>query len=299
MRALVLGSGGQLGHDLLRAAWLAGIAATGRDHGELDVTDANALKAAFLTLRPEIVVNAAAYTAVDRAESEPERALAVNCGAARQIADLCAAHGAALVHISTDYVFDGSKIGPYIESDDPNPLSVYGRSKEAGERAVRAALARHVILRTSWLFGAHGQNFVKTMLRLADERDALCVVADQIGCPTPASYLAEAIIAVCRAIGEGSASWGTFHYAGAGQTNWYDFAQAIVDLASCRTGRRPQVIPIRTEDYPTPARRPANSALDCSRFEACYGVRARPWPAGLAPMLDAHFAATAAAKASA
>ena len=279
MRVAIIGTSGQLATELRRRPWGSGLVPCVPE--KVDITDTAQLPRLLDRLQPDLVLNASAYTAVDRAEEERERAFAVNATGPGNLAAWCSSHGAALVHVSTDYVFDGRKPSAYVEADVTAPLGVYGASKLAGEEALRATLARHVILRTSWVFSAHGQNFVKTMLRLARERDELRVVADQHGKPTSAADLADAMIHVARHIGEGTASWGTFHFAGAGPTTWHGFAQAIVEEQATTTGRRPTVTPIGTADYPTPAQRPRNSVLDTSRFEAAYGLAPRSWRADL------------------
>lgn len=203
---------------------------------------------------------------MDRAETERDAAWAANCDGAAHIAASCRDMGIPLIHISTDYVFDGTKGGPYREDDPVNPLSVYGASKEAGERAVRDALREHVILRTAWVYSAHGHNFVKTMLRLAAECPALRVVADQTGAPTAAADLAAAIAHIATQIGAGNTAWGTYHFTGAGAVTWHGFAEAIFARAERWRGPKPRVEAIATAEYPTPARRPANSVLDCARI---------------------------------
>ncbi len=285
MRLLILGCAGQIGHELTRAVLPAGFARTAIDRGELDLTQREAVFAEFARARPEIVINAAAYTAVDRAESEPDAAWAANAEAPGHLAAACSRTGAALIHLSTDYVFDGTKPGPYREDDPVSPLSSYGRGKAAGERAVRAALAAHVIVRTAWVYSAHGQNFVKTILRLASERPVLRIVADQHGAPTSAADIAAALIAIAERIASGNGRWGLFHYTGAGETTWHGFAQAIVALAAPHTGRPPPIEAIATAEYPTPARRPANSRLDCAKIAAAYGITPRPWRDALAPVI--------------
>jgi dTDP-4-dehydrorhamnose reductase len=281
MKLLVFGAGGQVGAELRRARLPPGMTLAGLDHASLDITDRAAVFAALRRERPGLVINAAAYTAVDRAESEAEAAFAANADAPGHIAAACAEARIPLIHISTDYVYDGTKPDPYVEDDPVNPLGVYGRSKAAGDAAVQAALAEHVILRTAWVYSAHGSNFVKTMLRLASERPSLRVVADQHGSPTAAADIAAALIRIAARIGAGEGRWGVFHFAGAGTTTWHGFAEAIVALA----GRTVPVAAIATADYPTPARRPINSGLDCAKIAAAYGVTARPWREALAEVI--------------
>lgn len=276
---LVIGCRGQIGRELMAARMPAGVSRLGLGRGDLDLTDRDAVGRLIGRCRPALIVNAAGYTAVDRAESEPRAAFAVNADGPAGLAEAAAAAGSALIHLSTDYVFDGTKADAYTEDDPVGPLGVYGASKAAGEQAVRERLARHVILRTSWVFGAHGTNFIKTMLRLGRARDRLRVVADQRGCPTGAADIAAAIIGIARQLlteGRGGV-WGTYHFAGRGATTWHGFAEAIFERAAPLWGRRPEVVPIATADYPTPARRPASSVLDCTRFERTFGLPRRPW----------------------
>jgi dTDP-4-dehydrorhamnose reductase len=280
----VFGAGGQIGREICRAGWPAPFKLIPLDRNAADITKAAAVSAVIARERPDLVINLAAYTAVDRAESEPEAAWAVNCVGAAHIAAVCGEDGTPLVHLSTDYVFDGRKSGPYDEEDAVNPLSVYGRSKEAGERAVRAAASRHIILRTAWVYGAYGSNFVKTMLRLGAERPILRVVADQRGCPTAAADIAAALIAVARQNGRGGAEWGTFHFASAGSTSWHGFAEEIFAsaqaLSAWPSGSGPRVEPITTDQYPTAAKRPMNSVLDCRKI-AVFGITPPPWQSSL------------------
>jgi dTDP-4-dehydrorhamnose reductase len=279
MRAIVIGTSGQLATELRRRSCPAGIELL--PALKVDVTDAAGLTRTLDELRPELMLNASAYTAVDRAESEPDRAFAVNATGPKTMAEWCARHGAALVHVSTDYVFDGSKRSAYVETDATAPLGVYGESKLAGEEAVRSGCAQHVTLRTSWVFSAHGQNFLKTMLRLAAERDELRVVADQQGRPTAANDLADAMLLVASRIRAGAPSFGTYHFAGSGETTWHGFAQAHVDEQAPITGKKPRVTPITTQAYPTPAKRPANSVLATAAFEHAFGVVPRHWRDGV------------------
>lgn len=292
---LLTGANGQLGWEVARRAAARGLAVHAAGSAELDISDAQAVERVVHELRPRVVVNAAAFTAVDRAESNAEAAFRVNRDGPAYLAAACARHGAALIHVSTDYVFDGGKPTAYVEDDPIAPLGVYGASKAAGEAAVRAALPEHVILRTAWVYGVHGANFVKTMLRLAETRDELRVVDDQRGCPTFAGDLAEAILAIAARIKAGgmpAEGYGTFHCAGAGPTTWRLFAARIFELAAPRLGKTPTVTPITTSEYPTPAARPANSVLDCGKLARVHGLSLRPWPEALAEMLDATLVAT-------
>lgn len=280
---LLLGADGQLGREIARLAADRGPALTGLTRQQLDITQRGAVKAA-VDRGYGTVINAAAYTAVDKAESEEALAMAVNRDGAGHLAEACHGTGAMLIHISTDYVFDGTKGGAYRENDPVHPLNVYGRSKLAGEEAVRAAQPAHVILRTSWVFGAAGSNFVKTMLRLGGAREELSIVADQFGCPTPAAALAAAILAVAGAAGK--RPYGTYHCAGAERSSWYDFACAIFSEQEALTGRRgPKLQPIATADYPTAARRPPDSTLDSSLFQATFRQGPIDWRRGLKDVL--------------
>ncbi len=285
MKLLVLGAGGQVGRELCRREWPVACRLAAFDRSDVDITREDSIAAAMQSERPDFVINAAAYTAVDRAESEPDAAWAVNCTGPAQLAAACRGAAIPLIHLSTDYVFDGSKPGPYREEDPVNPLGVYGRSKEAGDRAIRAALAEHVILRTAWVYSAHGHNFVKTMLRLGGERPVLRVVADQTGSPTSAADIATAIATVVRRIAAGESEWGTYHFTGGGTVTWHGFAEAIFELAAPWRGPPPRVEAITTADYPTPARRPANSVLDCRLIAETFGITPRPWREALAEMI--------------
>lgn len=280
MRVLVTGAGGQVGRALLAADWPAGLVPLGLERGALDITDAAAIEAALEGCGA--VINAAAYTAVDRAESEPDAARRVNAEAVGLLAEATARRGLPLLQLSTDFVFDGRKGAPYGEDDAVNPLSVYGATKEAGERLARAN-PRHVILRTAWVFDAAGRNFMNTILRLAGERDELTVVADQRGQPTAAGDIAAVLIRLLAVARDGGAPWGTWHFAGGGETTWHGFAEAIV--AGAPLARKPVVRPIATSDWPTPARRPADSRLDCGKLERAFGIKARPWQEMLAGVL--------------
>jgi dTDP-4-dehydrorhamnose reductase len=285
MQVIIVGSGGQLGSELQRATWPAGLKVVALSEAELDITDEQATKRALG--QADLVINAAAYTAVDKAESERALAFRVNRDGPANLAQACALNDAPLIHVSTDYVFDGSKLGAYVEDDAVAPLGVYGASKASGETAVRNEHRKHIIVRTSWVVSAFGQNFVKTMLRLAGERDTLRVVADQVGRPTPAKDLARILIHIARRYEEGSPiPWGTYHFAAAGCTSWHGLATEVVELKARHSGRRPKVEPITTADYPTPALRPKNSELDTRKLEATLGLEIAPWQTGVADIVD-------------
>ena len=274
---LLFGAGGQLGRELTRASVARAVPLVGLARAEADIADAAAVRDAIGRHAPSLVVNAAAYTKVDAAESETEAARHGNELGPAVLAAASAAAGVPLVHISTDYVFDGSKDGAYLEDDPIGPISAYGQTKAAGEHAVREAARKHVILRTSWVYGELGQNFLRTMLRLAATHDELRVVSDQRGCPTSTADLAAAIVMIAPRLAANENVWGTYHYAGGGATTWHGFASRIVAAQAPLTGRTPRVTPIPTRDFPTPARRPANSVLDCTRFTRVFGFGGRPW----------------------
>lgn len=286
-RILVVGRSGQLAQELTRASTPDGWIVTSMGSDLLDLANANETPRAIAAFRPDAVINAAAYTAVDKAESEPERAFALNRDGPAALAKVAADLGAPLIHVSTDYVFAGDKPKPYVETDPKAPLGIYGRSKSEGEDAVLAAHDAAAILRTSWVYSAHGVNFVKTMLRLSETRDEISVVADQIGRPTAAADLAAACIAVCDKLLVGaSQAVGIFHFTNAGDATWADFAEEIFAGAAAR-GRNPvRVRRITTADYPTPAKRPANSRLDTTKIETVLAIRPRSWRAALSNCLD-------------
>ena len=286
MRLLVTG-GGQVGSAVAALAQAAGDAVDTPAHAALDLADAAALARVLDAARPDVVVNAAAYTAVDRAEGDRAAAMRVNAEAPGALARLCAERAIALVHFSTDYVFDGAKPTPYREDDPTAPLNVYGESKLAGERAIAASGARHAIVRTSWVFAARGQNFVRTMLRLAATRDEVAVVDDQVGCPTAAEDVAATALAVARALAAGGDVPSLLHWSGADAMSWHDFAAAIFASAARLGAKRPRLRAIATAEFPTPARRPLRSILDCGRAERGLGLARRP----LAASLDAVVAA--------
>ena len=284
---LVTGGGGQLGTELQRCAWPKGYEIVAIDLADLDLTDTAAI-AAMVAERPwAAVINGAAYTAVDKAESDLVTAWAVNAMAPAAFGQACAKAGIPLVQVSTDYVFAGDKAGAWEVTDPVAPLGVYGASKLGGELAVRTSGARHAIVRTAWVVSAHGNNFVKTMLRVGAERDTLTVVDDQRGSPTSAADLAQTLMTITlRLVEDGAAPTGTFHFSNAGETSWAGFAAEIFRQSSLRGGASANVTPITTDQYPTPAQRPANSLLSHDAIRAAYGIQPRPWQAALGDILD-------------
>lgn len=294
MRILLLGANGQVGHELRRSLAPLGeiIATTRSGHLEdgrpceiADLDKPDSLDGLVERIAPEWVVNAAAYTAVDRAESELDAAFRANAESPGVLAAACARRGAKLVHYSTDYVFPGDGIRPYREDDATSPLGVYGASKLAGEEAIRAAGAAHLVFRTAWVYASHGHNFLRTMLRLGAEREELRVVADQIGTPTPAALIADV---TARIMASSSQMTGTFHLTAQGQASWQEFATAIFAGAHQRglLVREPTVVPIATMDYPTPAKRPAYSCLDTSHLRNDLAIVLPTWQQGLDRVLD-------------
>ena len=271
MRILVLGRSGQVGAALTQS--LQGLAELiALDRAQLDLTNPDAIRTTLRELQPQIVINAAAYTAVDAAESDQTMAFQINAVAPRVMAEESERLGAPLIHYSTDYVFDGGKQGAWMEDDATAPLSVYGHSKLAGEQAITDVGGTHLILRTSWVYGLHGKNFLLTMLKLAESRDSLAIVDDQIGAPTWALTIADATSAIIRDAGEPAqlaALSGIYHLCAGGHTSWFGFAQAIFSHASVQ--RKPQLRPITTAEYPTPAQRPHNSILNTDKFRRSFG----------------------------
>lgn len=288
MKVLVLGTPGQLGHELMRSVWPEGLTVAGVGFPDFDMGKEADVLRVVAEHAPGLVINATAYTAVDKAESDRDTAFAVNRDGPLYLARECARRGIPLIHVSTDYVFDGTKAGAYREDDPINPLNVYGESKAAGEAAIRDHLPHHVILRTTWLYAAHGANFVKTMLRLGAEREELSIVGDQYGAPTAAADLAAAVIAIAGRIAarKDDMPWGTYHATDAGETTWWGFADKIFQRLERETGRRPRAKAIATADYPTPARRPANSRLDGSKLKAAFGIVLPAWEDSLERVLD-------------
>ena len=286
MRLLVTGREGQLARSLaLRGLDHAGIEVVALGRPDLDLEQPSSVARAIAAAQPDIVVNAAAYTAVDKAEQEEDLAFAVNRDGAAAVARAAAELGVPLIHLSTDYVYSGDKPEPYVESDPVAPLGAYGRSKLAGEMAVREAHPGPLILRTSWVFSPFGNNFVKTMLRLGGERDELRVVGDQTGNPTSALDLAHAILRIAPDLAARPLEQRTLHLGGTGYVTWHGFAEHVFACAGARGGPTPRVVAVPTSAYPTPARRPANSRLDCSAFTRDFGITRPDWRSGLAAIL--------------
>lgn len=287
MKIAVVGANGQVAKEIVRAAarMKYDVAAFGRN--ELDITNYSNVSTLISEYQPQIVINAAAYTAVDLAEKECEMAFRINRDGPAQIALVCEEHSIPLFHISTDYVFDGEHTDAYREHDISNPMSVYGKSKYEGDLKV-TAIKKHIILRVAWVFSAHGNNFVKTMLRLGNERPELGIVHDQFGGPTPAYDIASTLIKLCqRYFEENNLAWGLYHYCGTPEVSWYDFSHEIFKQAKALglMNTIPELKPIPASDYPVPAKRPANSRLNCEKIEATFGITQPDWRSGLSSVL--------------
>lgn len=292
MRVLVLGKSGMLGRDVMDTFLEREFNVLGIDRKELDLEYPSRIPRVLKNADPDIVINCAAYTNVDLAEKEREKAMRINRDSPGVLAETCNAFGIPLIHVSTDYVFDGRSSRPYKENDPVCPVNYYGLTKKEGEDAIRSNLEKHIIVRTSWLYGRHGKNFVKTILRLAAERSEIRVVADQFGSPTWAVELARALLKVVETIWrtENKAPWGTYHFAGLGETSWYKFAEEIVNRAKKYqdlTVRR--VVPISTDQYPTPATRPGRSTLDSTKISETFGVTLTPWEESLSLMIKEYY----------
>lgn len=279
-KILLTGVNGQVGHALQQAFAKHAVDIVALDRFQLDLTDISAIRSVVQIIEPDLIINPAAYTAVDKAEAEPDLAYAINATAPQVLAEEAAKLNARLIHFSTDYVYAGNKQNVYLETDLTQPLSVYGKSKLAGEEAIRAVGVRHLIFRTSWVYGAYGKNFMKTILRLAAERDELRVVVDQFGAPTSSNSIAQAVLAV---IDTWQHQTGTYHLVNAGETSWHGFAQAIIEeyarlnLTPSLKVSAQHIHAITTQDYPTPAARPANSRLDCEKLKQDFGVTLAHW----------------------
>jgi dTDP-4-dehydrorhamnose reductase len=288
---LITGANGQLGRELVRQGHAFNIALHAFKRQELDITQPNRVNTIVAKASPSLVVNAAAYTNVDKAETEADLAFEANKIAPGYLARCCADRNIALIHISSDYVFDGTKGEPYHETDPIAPLGIYGQSKAQGEAAIRSVLKNHIILRTSWLYSFYRHNFVKTMLDLGTQKKVIRVVADQFGSPTSATDLAEAVLTIAAKIGSAAdLDWGTYHYCGDGITSWHGLATEVLQLASPYVHLQTKhVEAITTAEYPTPAKRPPYSALDCSRIKKVFGIDSKPWQQSLKRTVDRVF----------
>jgi dTDP-4-dehydrorhamnose reductase len=277
---LIFGKHGQVATELRNLDWPEDVVLTQVGSADIDLTSssAEAVHAIIRQVNADLVINASAYTAVDQAENEPDQAFALNRDAPAYMAKACSALDIPFLHISTDYVFDGTKEGPYLETDPTHPKSVYGQSKEAGEQAIRSAHEAHIILRTAWVYSPYGDNFVKTMLRLGTERDELSVVSDQHGCPTAAAGIAAALKGITLQLLAGKATYGTYHYGGSRSMSWHEFATAIFEESWKLGVKGPKSIQaIGSKDYLTPASRPANSVLDMAKIKADFGIIPPPF----------------------
>jgi dTDP-4-dehydrorhamnose reductase len=291
MKLLVLGCNGQLGWEICRQGEDRGFDIIPLDFPEIDITNRDNINEKIVPYDFNILINCAAYTAVDRAETEHELAYAVNRDGPAFLAEICAERNIPLIHVSTDYVFSGNKDGCNMETDLVEPLGVYGGSKAEGEDRVRSILDKHLILRTSWLYGVHGTNFVKTMINLGKEREEIRVVADQYGCPTFAADLAEAILDITDQYNEDkNINWGTYHFCGRGSTTWHGFASKIFEIAKLYDQFKvKKVTPIKTTEYLTPAERPKNSVMDCSLLKGCFNINPPLWEDSLGVMLRRYY----------
>lgn len=283
MKILIVGAAGQVGRELtqrIHSDWQV----LAVDRAGLDITDALAVNKVVGEFKPDVIINAAAYTAVDKAETDEQAAFAINRDGPKFLAQAANQIGAALIHISTDYVFSGDKDGLYVETDATGPTGIYGASKLAGEKAIEQFCPRHIILRTAWVFGEFGNNFVKTMIRIAKQRDTLSVVGDQFGSPTWAGDIAEALLAIAQHTASGVAiPWGTYHFSGYPYTTWAGFADEILNRAEKQglITRKPEIRAISTQEYPTPAQRPLNSQLDCAKIFEHFHLSPSNWQAAL------------------
>ncbi len=278
LKALITGANGQVGEALTRLAPSHTIQAFATNSEILDITDGLQVTQIIRQVEPDLVINAAAYTAVDKAEQEKQRALAVNCEGPRHLARACAMQHIPLLHISTDYIFAGNGTSPFKETDDPSPQNIYGETKLAGERAIRAVQPNHIILRTAWVYSLTGKNFLKTMLRLGFDKGNLSVVDDQHGTPSFADDIAEALLIMANKISTADKpSFGTYHYTGAGRTTWYGFAKEIFATVQKETGKEISLTPTTSDAFPTPAKRPSWSVLNCEKIEKTFAITPKNW----------------------
>lgn len=287
MKILVTGSKGQVGSEICQQALASQFELVDLDRSQLDITDEKRVNEIITRAKPNLVINSAAYTKVDQAETEPEKAFAVNAIGARHIARVCQKLNIPLFHISTDYVFDGKKKSAYTEEDIVNPVNVYGHSKWEGEQAVRQNCSQHIILRSSWIFGYYGHNFVKTMLRLGQERKEIKVVSDQIGCPTEAGDIAKILLILARRIEKQKDLWGTYHYCGNPSVSWCEFAKEIFQIAKNLQSLNVETVhAITTKDYPTPAKRPKNSVLNGQKLMKTLSITPDRWQSSLLKIIQ-------------
>ena len=283
MKVVVLGAKGQLGRCLSDQLLVTSHEVTLAARADIDISDLEGLKEKLVTLKPDVVINASAYTAVDKAEQEADKANEANNVAVGHLARVCAEINCVLIHVSTDYVFDGLAQTPYKESIQPNPQSVYGKTKLLGELAIQASGCNYLIIRTAWVFSEYGNNFLKTMLRLGKERDTLSIVGDQVGCPTYAQDIAKAIVVILKGIESKNTCWGIYHYCGNEITSWFGFAEAIFNEAkqADSISNNPELTKITTAEFPTPATRPAYSVLDTTKIMADWAVQPSDWRAAI------------------
>ncbi|MBT8350211.1 MAG: dTDP-4-dehydrorhamnose reductase [Deltaproteobacteria bacterium] len=288
MNLLIIGSKGQLGSELVRACKTSDFPFLAVDLPEFNITDLSCIENTIAHFNPSIIINASAYTNVDDAETNPDIAFSVNRDGPANLATCCHKKKIPTIHISTDYVFDGSSDRPYVETDPVSPLGVYGKSKEQGESRLRFILNQHIILRTSWLYGKNGNNFVKTMLRYGNEKEILKVVSDQYGCPTCATDLANAVLDISKQISQSSKIiWGTYHYCGLGITTWHKLSETIFDIASqYQNFKVLSIEEITTAEYPTRAKRPRFSALNCNLIKKHFGINIKPWQESLKKTIE-------------
>ena len=285
MKILVTGAAGQLGREVVGQLRKSHLKVAGLSHSDLDITDKNNVSNCFSMINPDFVVNCAAYTQVDDAETFPQKAFNINRKGAAFIAESCHSRNIPLIHISTDFVFDGRKKAPYAETDSLNPLGIYGKSKALGEQEITRRLDRFLIIRTSWLYGVYGRNFVKTMMSLAANTNLLKVVSDQFGCPTSATDFACVITDILKQKNNlNDRSWGIYHYSGEGVASWHEFAETIFKFAALNP--MPTVHPISTDQYPTRAERPPYSVLDCHKINSVFGIQTKPWQESLSIVVN-------------
>lgn len=290
MKILLTGAYGQVGNEIINLAGKCNLELYPFTHHQLNITEFGQLQQIISTIKPHYIINAAAYTAVDKAEKESELAFAVNALGVEYLAKIAQEYNIPLLHISTDYIFDGQKKNVYLEEDEAQPLSIYGKSKLSGENLLREIWHKHIILRVSWVFGSYGNNFVKTILRLANERAELRIIADQKGAPTYAGDIAQTLLKIVKFLHNNQFEWGTYHYTGTPALSWYEFAKKIIDDAQQLNHLMvKKVIPISTLDYPSIALRPANSELSCDRITRVFDIRPNNWFLGLKKVVMSYY----------